>query len=110
MNKLTDITKRAALIVLAFVVAIIITLIIARFIKAPQDVWLSIPLPDTSKQPLVLRVAYANNPRFATLTELQLQQLLQQTTILMQQHFQLNVEFEMSAPITVDAACCLRFA
>ena len=103
MNKLTDIAKRAALIVLAFIVAIIITLIIARFLKTPQDVWLNVPLPDTSKQLLVLRVAYANNPRFTALTEPQLQQLLQQTTLLMQQHFQLNVEFKMSAPITVDA-------
>ena len=99
--KKPDIKKNVALILLAFIVAILITAFISHFTHAPEEAWSKIPLPDITHQPLSLRVVYARNPRFVDLTEQQLQQVLQHTSVLMQQHFNLHVEFEIRAPVDV---------
>jgi hypothetical protein len=101
MNNFSESGKRIGLVLLAFVLAIIITLFLARFFKTPQDTWSNLVLPDVSSQPVSLRVVYASNPRFTDLTEQQLQTVLQHASVLMQQHFNLNVEFEISAPVDV---------
>lgn len=98
---MSRIRKRVALILLAFVVIIVIGTIIFRAGRAPKDEWRSLALPDISHQPLSLRVVYAHNPRFSDLSELQLQAILQNTSVLMKQHFALDVAFEVSKPVDV---------
>lgn len=57
-------------------------------------------LPDLSKE-IRLRVASAINPRFPQLSDEQLQQILNKTSLLVKQHFDLNVSFEKPETVSI---------
>ena len=94
--------KRIVLILVAVVVVIIIGTLVFTSSRTPKDEWRNLSLPDISHQPLSLRVVYARNPRFSDVNEQQLQAILQHTSVLMKQHFALDVVFEISNPVDVD--------
>ncbi|MDQ1362425.1 MAG: hypothetical protein QG652_285, partial [Pseudomonadota bacterium] len=92
--------KRFALIILVLVA--VAAAVVFWLLRKPADDWRLLALPDISSQPLSLRIVYARNPRFADLPEAQLQNILQQTSVLMKQHFALDVVFENSNPVYVE--------
>ena len=65
-----------------------------------QD-WQTIHLPDISQQPIKLRVARVLNPRFAQLSEDNIQQLLRRTQQLVKQHFAIDVEFSQITTLPI---------
>jgi hypothetical protein len=67
--------------------------------KEPE--WAVVKLPDLPDDTITLSVASVVNPRFPELTDKQLQQVLDKTSLMMMQHFGLSVDFKkpVSVPI-----------
>ncbi len=67
----------------------------------PPEQWKQVPLPDLSS-PVILDVAYVNNPRFRSLDESQLKNILQQSQIDIKDAFAIDVVFRLVDSITID--------
>ncbi len=72
--------------------------------STPSDTLKNLPLPGPSSlvQPLALRVAYAENPRFAPLADSQIDAILAHAAQAVQAHFKIELRFE--TPVRVPLA------
>ena len=68
----------------------------------------SVPLPRLASAPVKLRVAHVVNSRFPALTNSQLLAVLSKTQALVQQHFNLQVEFGPAQVVSIEAFFALR--
>ena len=64
--------------------------------------WQSVSLPDTSSQPLPLRVVHAINPRFHSLSDEQFSRVLELARFMVKRHFNIDVIFSKSENISID--------
>lgn len=64
--------------------------------------WTAVKLPQISDQVIRLRVANVVNPRFKTLSDDQLQQVLNKTVVMVKQHFGINIEFMAIENTTIE--------
>ena len=60
--------------------------------EAPEH-WQPMALPEL-QSPLVLRAVYVENPRFKSLSDFQIEQILNKTSNLVSQHLHVDVQFE----------------
>jgi hypothetical protein len=87
----------------------IVVLIFLAGCSAKKTPWQSVPLPAFS-EPVVLRVVYAENPRFAKLPESDLRTLLRHAENASLEHLGIRVSFELLPPIGIDALFRYLFA
>ena len=66
-----------------------------------RDPFPAVPLPELGDGPVTLRVVRALNPRFTSLTEAEIADVLEQTARLVQDHFGLDVRFERGDDYTM---------
>ena len=68
--------------------------------KEPE--WTVVELPDLPDGTITLSVANVVNPRFAELTDDQLNQILDKTVLMVKQHFELSIAFEKPATVPIN--------
>lgn len=64
--------------------------------------WQPMPLPQL-QTPVILRVAYAENSRFKSLTDDRIEKILNKTSELVLEHFSVDVKFEQKKKISVQS-------
>lgn len=72
------------------------------FYQEMPEHWQPMPLPELQSS-TVLRAVYVENPRFKSLTDLQINKILDRTTELVSQHLFAEVKFERKADLSVQA-------
>jgi hypothetical protein len=70
------------------------------FYQEKAEHWRKLPLPELSSS-VVLRIVYAENPRFKSLTEQQINQIIIKTAQLALTHFSVQVKFEHKKSISI---------
>lgn len=75
----------------------------SQMMQPEQEEWQVAPLPKLTDAPIILRVAYAINPRFPKMDKKQLDILLKTAKALTQEHFQIEIEFEDIQEIPIEA-------
>ena len=82
-----------------FLKLVLVTLILLSCSREAE--WKSVELPDISKE-IRLRVASVINPRFAQLSDKQLQEILKKSTVMVKEYFGLSIVFEKPESMPIE--------
>jgi hypothetical protein len=99
---------RIAIISLGSALLIFALVMVYMVNHKPAPELASVPLPALGTSPVKLRVAHVINSRFISLNDAQLAVVLNKTQALVQQHFNLQVEFDAPKSVSIEAFFALR--
>ncbi|MCP5145058.1 MAG: hypothetical protein H6978_09585 [Gammaproteobacteria bacterium] len=97
MAKLRTFARRIGFVALAVTAAVL-----TRKIPIEQPAWQDVPLPVLGSAPVMLRVAYIENPRFASLDDDSIAAILAATATLTRNHFHTDIRFSSITRLSIN--------